>query len=119
MKKAVMFLVIASSVCTVSAHRSHQSVRSDNTHIRHVRINNDQSRDEYEHVAGDDTLQEYEQHVCDHIQPPKISAAMALLTEVGGRVLIEFITVREALRRYLVSLKATLDQWIGCIITQK
>jgi hypothetical protein len=119
MKKAVMFLVIASSVCTVSADQGRHGVRSDNTQIRHAHINNDQCRDEYEQGTSDDTLQEYEQHVCDHIQPPKISAAMALLTEVGGRVLIEFIMVREALRRYLLALKAAINNWFGLVTTQQ
>jgi hypothetical protein len=80
-------------------------------------VKNEQPKDEYEHIQ-DDNLQEYEQHVCDNTKPPKISAAVAFLTEVGGRVLVELITLREALRRYLASLKVVINQWLGRTNTQ-
>ena len=113
-----MVLMIASSACMVSANRGLETLKKENVHVHSTAIKNDQCHDEYEHIE-DDNLQEYEQYVCDHIKPPKISAAMALLSEIGGRVLIEFIVLREALRRYYAALKVTLEKWFNSLVTQQ
>ena len=44
---------------------------------------------------------------------------MALLSEVGWRILIECIVLREAVRRYYVALKATIQRWLGLTTTQQ
>ena len=128
MKKAVICLMIASSACMVSAGQSssipndeyaHQVQVDEYTHQVQVDEYTPQAPvDEYMHVENNN-LQEYEQHVCDNIKPPKISAAMALLSEVGGRVLIECIVLREAIRRYYAALKATIERWLGLTTTQQ
>jgi len=100
-----------------SANQSFEGLKRENVQIYSTTVKSEQQKDEYGHVQ-DDNLQEYEQHVCDNTKPPKISAAVALLTEVGGRVLVELITLREALRRYLSALKVVINQWLGRTITQ-
>jgi hypothetical protein len=119
MKKTVMILMIASCACTVSAVQSSSIPNDEYTHQVQVDEYTPQAPvDEYVHVENNN-LQEYEQHVCDNIKPPKISAAMALLSEVGGRILIECIVLREAVRRYYASLKATIERWLGLTTTQQ
>jgi hypothetical protein len=109
----------------VLANQNLQGLKYENIHVYNSAQSRDEyenisnnRKDEYEHVSDDDSLQEYEQHVCDNIKPPKISAAMALLTEVGGRVLIEFITLKETLRRYLIAFKEAINKWLGYTVTQ-
>ena len=113
MKKALMILIIASAASSLSAQTLGGVKRKENVHCYSTRISNEQQKDEYG-FCGD----EYDQYVCDHVKPPKISAAMALLTEIGGRVLIEFIMVKEVLRRYYAELKAMLNKWYTCIVAQ-
>ena len=125
MKKTVICLMIASSACMVSADQSSSIPNDEYTHqapVQQVQVDEYTHQapvDEYVHVEGDGCLQEYNQYVCDHVKPPKMSAIMALLSQVGGRMLIEFITLRESLRRYYVALKATVSNWLGLSAAQQ
>jgi len=116
MKKAVMVLIITVSIGTVALCQGFEGLKKENVTIYSVAVEeNDQSIDEYGHNE-DDSLQEYEQYVCDQVTPPKISAGMALCTEIGGRMLIEFIALREAVRRYFIAFKAMINKWIKSIV---
>lgn len=124
MKKAFALLLVTTSIHTVSAHQGLEGLKKGNVHIHNFVPQHEQQRDEYEYIdeceyiEENDTIEEYESYVCDHVKPPKISAAMALFTEIGGNMLIKFITIKEAFRRYLLALKMTINKWLGYTVTQ-
>ena len=116
MKKAVMVLIIILSIGTMASCQGLEGLNKENVHIYSVRAEeNNQQADEYGY-AEDNSLQEYEQYVCDQVTPPKMSAGMALCTEIGGRMLIEFIALREAVRRYFIAFKAMIKKWVKSIV---
>ncbi len=69
--------------------------------------------DEYQINNGDDqiAIDEYDQHICDEVQPAKISAAEALIKEMLGFMLIQCITIKEMTHAYCVEIKQALDTW--------
>lgn len=70
-----------------------------------------QSGEEYNDSIDQHTINEYDQYVCDDIQPPKISAVRAMLTELLGALLVRYITMREMARIYFKEFKDTVSKW--------
>lgn len=73
--------------------------------------------DEYEYVDGEyqednqSVIDEYDQHVCDGVKPPKISAAEALIKDMFGFMLVQYITIRELAHAYCKEIKEVLSKW--------
>ena len=81
----------------------------------------DNFEEEYGYSAGDEyqenqegcqiDIDEYDQHICDEVQPPKISAAEALIKEMLGFMLIQYIAIREMTHTYCKEIKESIQKW--------
>lgn len=74
---------------------------------------NQTSVDNQTTVDDQGDVAEYDQHVCDEVKPPKISSAEALIKEMFGFVLIQYITIKEMTHAYCQEIKQTLQQWFS------
>jgi len=88
-----------------------------------------QANDEYVHQATDEyqvnqsspqvstgdqgAIDEYDQQICDGVKPPKISAAEALIKEMLGFMLIQYINIKELTHVYCAEIKQTLQNWFA------
>lgn len=116
MRKAVMVLIITLSTGSMASCQALEGLKKENVHIHSGKAGeNDQHADEYGY-SEDNSLEEYEQYVCDQVTPPKMSAGMVLCSEIGGRMLIEFIVIREAVRRYFIAFKEMIKRWVKSIV---
>lgn len=86
----------------------------------------DSMQDEYGYLEGDDyeniqiddqiAIDEYDQHICDEVQPEKISATEALIKEILGYMFIQCITIKELTHSYCAEIKQTLDKWFTALM---
>jgi hypothetical protein len=61
-------------------------------------------------------IDEYDQHVCDAAQPAPVSAAGAIIQEMFGFVLIQYIALREMTHAYCAEIKQTLNKWFTTLM---
>jgi hypothetical protein len=81
----------------------------------------DIQKDEYEHQQTDEyqgnqedsqiDIDEYDQHVCDEVSPAKISSAEALIKEMFGFVLVQYMAIRAITHAYCTEIKQALNTW--------
>jgi hypothetical protein len=86
----------------------------------------DNQTDEYEYQQTDEyqgnqednqiDIDEYDQHVCDEVSPVKISAAEALVKEMFGFVLIQYMAIRAITHAYCTEIKQALNKWFTTLI---
>ena len=121
MQKINILFIATVSVFIFFGCQSFQGIKKENicvyksTTPSSVTMPCDEQNDLYDYHE-DDNLQEYEKHVCDEVISPKISAKMALCTELGGFLLIKFITLREAMLRYFVKFKTVVNKLMKFIV---
>jgi hypothetical protein len=119
MKKTIIVSVVVLVSTVSNAFQGSQLIQQDSRYAQNENRFLDAAagpQDEYEVNQHDcDMMNEYDQNVCDGVQPPKISAAKALLTEMLGFVLIRYITMREALRIYYKDIQESLSKWFNSI----
>ena len=74
--------------------------------------------DEYQVIQQNNqiAIDEYDQHVCDEAQPETISGAKALIQEMFGFVLIQYMAMREITQAYCSDIKQTLNNWFTRLI---
>ncbi len=74
--------------------------------------------DEYQVIQQNNqiAIDEYDQHVCDEAQPETISGAKALIQEMFGFVLIQYMAIREITHAYCSDIKQTLNNWFTRLI---
>lgn len=116
MKKMVMMLlVVLSSSMSYAFNDSLLAQQENQTSCRHA-LYADQIEDEYmDHNDDQSDIDEYDQHVCDDVQAPKISAAKALLAELVGAMIIQYLVMKEIAHIYLKDFKDVLNQWFNKI----
>ncbi len=86
----------------------------------------DSATDEYQYEQADEyqanqednqiDIDEYDQHVCDEVSPAKISAAEALIKEMFGFVLIQYMAIRAITDAYCSEIKQALSKWFTTFI---
>lgn len=124
MKKIAAVLVITLATNASSAFYGSQLIQKEH-HQEHTKLEfldapTSRSRyeryDEYTNNPNDDgQTEEYDQYVCDDASSPKISAAEALIKEMLGFVLIQYLAVKEMAHFYCQEIKDALQQWF-CVL---
>jgi K+-transporting ATPase c subunit len=67
-------------------------------------------------VDNQTDVAEYDQHVCDEVKPPKISAAEALIKEMLGYMLVQYLAFKEMTHAYCNDIKAALQKWFAVLM---
>ncbi|HEX4068688.1 MAG TPA: hypothetical protein VHX42_01195 [Candidatus Babeliales bacterium] len=76
-----------------------------------------QQNDEYQaHQIEQTSMDEYDEHVCDEAQSPKISSAEALIKEMFGFVLLQYLAIKEVTHIYYQEIKQTLHNWFSMFV---
>jgi hypothetical protein len=118
MKKIVVALMITLISNSNNAFEDLQAT----THTRQEKCNTfldaatliEESQDE------NNTLQlfdEYDQSISNHVTPPKVGKAEAVLKEAFGALLVRYISLREVARIYFKEIKDALTNWYHNTIT--
>lgn len=79
--------------------------------------------DEYGYIEGSEyqennqsVINEYDQHICDGVKPPKISSAEALIKDMFGFMLVQYITIKEFAHAYCREIKDALSKWLSMLL---
>jgi hypothetical protein len=74
--------------------------------------------DEYQVIQQNNqiAIDEYDQHVCDEAQPEKVSDAQALIKEMFGFVLIQYMAIKEITHAYYAEIKQAVNKWFTTLI---
>ncbi|HSC24617.1 MAG TPA: hypothetical protein VLB80_00165 [Candidatus Babeliales bacterium] len=113
MKKMIIVLIITLVSSQNKASVYYPELQTKNNNSKNCFLDASQM-DEYGHNNDESCLDEYDQHVCDDVQPPKISAAKALLTEILGSALVRYIILREWINGYCRKIKGIISAWFIC-----
>ncbi|HLC06826.1 MAG TPA: hypothetical protein VJJ26_01435 [Candidatus Babeliales bacterium] len=121
MQKMLMVLMVALVSSNSSAFEDLRSTPKETFRAQNERFLDaaDQVVDEYTHKEDAlENIDEYDQNVTDNVQPPTISPAKALLTEILGSLLVRYISMRETMRIYFQDLKQVLNKWYHLYIAK-
>ncbi len=104
-----MFIVL---VC-----QGFKDLKRENVCIESIIQQQDYSENGDEYGCNDNDLHEYEHFVCDQVIAPKPSAGMVLGIKMAGYILIKFIMLKEALRRYCMMFKNMINTLVQCVVS--